>query len=158
MHKSFLEKTCESRRQRQGHRWKSLWMVCQHLLSKHSRFWPNFANQSSTGSGQHWFERFQGIKWLVGGVSQAPRYTILFVVWKKCWNGRKCCQPLETKLAQHYSRLWHKGYLECGQNWTSLERCAKPQLGTARKKVQSREAGQGETYHCSFLFSNWWKI
>jgi hypothetical protein len=28
----------------------------------------------------HWFERFQGIEWLVGGVSQAPLYTIPFVV------------------------------------------------------------------------------
>jgi hypothetical protein len=32
---------------------------------KHSRFWPNFANQSSTSGGQHWFERFQSIKWLL---------------------------------------------------------------------------------------------
>ncbi len=34
-----------------------------------------------------------------------PLYTISFVVWRKRWNGRKCCQPLETELAQHYSRL-----------------------------------------------------
>ncbi len=43
---------------------------------------------------------------------------------------------------------------ERGQNWTSLERCAKPQLGIARRKVQSKQAGQGETYHCSSLFNN----
>jgi len=27
------------------------------------------------------------IEWLVGSVSQAPLYTIPFVVWRKCWNG-----------------------------------------------------------------------
>jgi hypothetical protein len=80
-------------------------MVCQRSLSKHSRFWPNFANQSFISGGQHWFERFQGIKWLVGGVLQAPLYTIPFAVWRKRWNGQKCRQPLKTKLAQHYSRL-----------------------------------------------------
>jgi hypothetical protein len=37
-------------------------MVCQCSLSKHSCFWPNFANQSSISGGQHWFEWFQGIK------------------------------------------------------------------------------------------------
>jgi len=80
-------------------------MVHQRSLLKLSHFWPNFANQSSTSGGQHWFERFQGIEWLVGGVSQAPLYTIPFAVWRKHWNGQKCHQPLETKLAQHYSRL-----------------------------------------------------
>ncbi len=79
IHKSFLEKTCVNQRQRQGHRWKNLQIVRQHSLSKHSHFWPNFANQSSTSGDQHWFERFQGIEWLVGGVSQAPLYTISFV-------------------------------------------------------------------------------
>jgi len=54
-----------------------------------------------------------------------PLYTISFVVWRKHWNGQKCRQPMETELAQHYSRLRHKGYLEHGRNWTSLERCAK---------------------------------
>ncbi len=55
---SFSKKTSTSQQQRQGHRWKSLQMVCQRSLSKHSRFWPNFANQSSTSGGQHWFEQF----------------------------------------------------------------------------------------------------
>jgi len=78
IHKSLSLKTCAN--QWQGHRWKSLRMVCQRSLSKHLRFWPNFVNQSSTSAGQHWFEWFQGIEWLVGGVSQAPLYTIPFAV------------------------------------------------------------------------------
>jgi len=55
-------------------------MVHQRSLLKLSHFWPNFANQSSTSGGQHWFERFPGIEWLVGSVSQAPLYTIPFAV------------------------------------------------------------------------------
>ncbi len=80
IHKSFSKKTCASQQQWQGHKWKSLRMVCQCSLLKHSCFWPNFANQSSTSGGQHWFERFQGIEWLVGGVSQTPLYTIPFAI------------------------------------------------------------------------------
>jgi hypothetical protein len=43
-------------------------------------FLTQFCTQSSTSGGQHWFEQFQGIKWLVGGVSQVPLYTIPFAI------------------------------------------------------------------------------
>ncbi len=72
---------------------------------------------------------------VVGGVLQVPLYTILFTVWRK-----------------------HKEYLEHGRNWTSLERCAKSQLGTTRRKMQNMQAGQGDTYHCYSLFSNWREV
>jgi hypothetical protein len=68
-------------------------------------FLAQFCKPKLYNGGQHWFEQFQSIKWLVGGVSQAPLYMILFVVRRKCWNGQKCHQPLEIELAQYYSRL-----------------------------------------------------
>jgi hypothetical protein len=51
---------------------------------------------------------------VVGGVLQMPLYIIPFVVWRK-----------------------RKEYLERGRNWTSLERCAKSQLGTTRRKCKA---------------------
>ncbi len=84
-----------------------------------------------------------------------PLYIIPFAIWRKRWNGRKCRQPLETKLAQHYRGydtrdMWNVD--EIGLLWKGVP---NRNFGTTRRKVQNKQAGQGKTYHCSSLFNNW---